>query len=51
MAWVALAALTTITTVPAAAAGPEQTATWSGLRAPLATPWTAQVSPDNALPD
>jgi hypothetical protein len=25
--------------------------TWSGKPAPLATPWTAQVSPTNALPD
>jgi len=25
--------------------------TWSGLTAPLATPWTAEVSPTNALPD
>lgn len=25
--------------------------TWSGKTAPLATPWTAQVTPSNALPD
>lgn len=25
--------------------------TWSGLKAPLSTPWTAEVSPTNALPD
>lgn len=25
--------------------------TWSGLQAPLSTPWTAKVSPTNALPD
>ncbi|MEY2149810.1 glycoside hydrolase family 2 protein [Rhodanobacter sp. 115] len=36
--------------VPAMAA-PDQVATWSGKMAPLATPWTAEVSPRNALPD
>ena len=25
--------------------------TWSGKTAPLATPWTAEVTPTNALPD
>lgn len=29
----------------------DKPATWSGKVAPLATPWTAEVSPDNALPD
>lgn len=28
-----------------------QTATWNGKIAPLATPWTAEVSPHNALPE
>lgn len=34
-----------------AMASPDQAATWSGKVAPLATPWTADVSPRNALPD
>jgi len=34
-----------------AAAAPDQAATWSGKPAPLATPWTAEVSPRNALPE
>jgi hypothetical protein len=29
----------------------DKPATWSGKVAPLATPWTAEVSPGNALPD
>lgn len=29
----------------------DQATTWSGKVAPLATPWTAEVSPDNALPE
>ena len=33
---------------PAQAAG---ATTWSGAKPPLATPWTSQVSPTNALPD
>jgi hypothetical protein len=35
----------------AAMAAPDQATTWSGKVAPLATPWTAKVSPDNAWPD
>lgn len=35
----------------ASAAAADAAATWSGKVAPLATPWTAQVSPSNALPD
>ena len=38
------AASTAPTTVPS-------TMTWSGKTAPLATPWTSEVSPTNALPD
>jgi hypothetical protein len=34
-----------------AMAAQDQASTWSGKRAPLPTPWTAQVTPDNALPD
>lgn len=36
---------------PMAMAAPAQTAVWNGKPAPLATPWTAEVSPHNALPD
>jgi hypothetical protein len=36
---------------PMAMAAPDTAATWSGKLAPLATPWTAEVSPTNALPD
>jgi len=41
-------AMSFATTVMAAS---EQTATWSGKVAPLATPWSAEVSPSNALPE
>lgn len=34
-----------------AMAAPEQAAVWNGKVAPLATPWTAEVSPRNALPE
>jgi len=51
MAWVALAAITMAGTMPAAAATADGATTWSGLQAPLATPWTAKVTPHNALPD
>ena len=33
-----------------ASAAEVSSTTWSGLKAPLATPWTAEVSPTNALP-
>ncbi|HEX7732710.1 MAG TPA: hypothetical protein VF415_08695 [Rhodanobacter sp.] len=36
---------------PLAMAAPDTAATWSGKVAPLATPWTAEVSPANALLD
>lgn len=32
-------------------AGPDQATVWNGKVAPLATQWTAEVSPDNALPE
>lgn len=32
-------------------ATPAQASVWNGRQAPLTTPWTSQVSPDNALPD
>ena len=34
-----------------ALAWPDQAATWNGKAAPLATPWTAEVTPGNALPE
>ncbi|RAO78152.1 hypothetical protein CA260_10125 [Dyella jiangningensis] len=34
-----------------AMAAPDQAAVWNGKAAPLATPWTADVSPEHALPD
>ncbi|QNK02172.1 glycoside hydrolase family 2 protein [Dyella telluris] len=46
-----LGALMAMGVATMALAAPEQAATWSSKAAPLATPWTAQVSPDNALPD
>jgi hypothetical protein len=36
---------------PLAMAAPTPTAVWNGKPAPLATPWTAEVSPQNALPE
>jgi hypothetical protein len=37
--------------VSAAMAAPDQASVWDGKTAPLATPWTAEVSPANALPE
>lgn len=34
-----------------AMAAPDRATIWNGKAAPLATPWTAEVSPSNALPD
>lgn len=34
-----------------AMAAPDQATVWSGKLAPLTTPWTAEVSPGNALPE
>ncbi|UPG84346.1 hypothetical protein L2Y94_13450 [Luteibacter aegosomatis] len=34
-----------------ATAAPDQATVWNGKTAPLATPWTTKVSPDNALPE
>ncbi|WP_426700732.1 glycoside hydrolase family 2 protein [Rhodanobacter sp. Col0626] len=47
-AWIGVAL--TIGFVPLAMAA-DNAATWSGKVAPLATPWTAEVSPGNALPE
>lgn len=51
IAWAVVAAVVTAGTLPAAAAVADGNATWSGLKAPLPTRWTARVTPDNALPD
>ncbi|WP_216844764.1 sugar-binding domain-containing protein [Rhodanobacter sp. L36] len=48
MVWMGMTA--TMGLAPAAMAT-TQAATWSGKIAPLSTPWTAEVSPRNALPD
>ncbi|WP_235833280.1 LamG-like jellyroll fold domain-containing protein [Glaciibacter flavus] len=37
--------------LPAVSAQADGGGTWSGLTPPLSTPWTAEVSPTNALPD
>jgi hypothetical protein len=50
--WAAVAAIATAVlglAVPAASAGPAPQ--WHRLTPPLSTPWTNQVSPDNALPE
>lgn len=47
----ALAVALAVMIAPATAASADSGATWSGKVAPLTTPWTADVSPDNALPD
>jgi hypothetical protein len=47
-ALVAAFALTSVAAPPGHATG---VTTWSGATPPLATPWTSQVSPTNALPD
>ena len=50
-ALVAVSAILGVAALPARAAGAGSVTTWSGITPPLATPWTAQVSPTNALPD
>jgi len=47
--WLAIAIA--LGTAPMAMAATDSAATWSGKAAPLATPWTSEVSPTNALPD
>jgi len=55
--WLGIALATAVSIGLIAAPGGAQAAaaptgdTWSGLTAPLATPWTPEVSPTNALPD
>lgn len=48
-AWVGMAVAMGF--VSAAMAAPDQATVWNGKVAPLATPWTAEVSPGNALPE
>ena len=48
-AWLGMVMAMGFGSVAMAAADPAST--WSGKTAPLPTPWTAKVSPDNALPD
>ena len=40
-----------LATAPTAMAAPETPAVWNGKTAPLATPWTSEVSPKHALPE
>lgn len=47
--WMAMAAA--LGMVSTAMAAPDSAATWTGKVAPLATPWTADVSPSHALPE
>ena len=48
-AWVGTIAAMSLAS--AAMAADQPTKVWNGKVAPLATPWTASVSPKNALPD
>ena len=48
-AWIGMAAVAGF--APMAMAAADQSAVWNGKVAPLATPWTAEVSPHNALPE
>ncbi|GAB2550028.1 glycoside hydrolase family 2 protein [Rhodanobacter koreensis] len=48
-AWIGMAAVAGL--APMAMAAADQSAVWNGKVAPLATPWTAEVSPHNALPE
>ncbi|MET0936682.1 MAG: sugar-binding domain-containing protein [Luteibacter sp.] len=41
----------TLALTPLAFAAPGTSGVWNGKAAPLATPWTAEVSPKNALPE
>ena len=47
----AIGAMVVLVAIPTAGANATVATTWSGLIPPLATPWTSQVSPTNALPD
>jgi hypothetical protein len=49
--WLAIAIAIALGTAPMAMAATDSAATWSGKSAPLATSWTSEVSPTNALPD
>jgi len=49
--WLGVALAIVITGAASAASSTDKVTTWSGKVAPLATPWTAMVSPKNALPE
>jgi len=48
-AWTSM--IVAVAVASTATAAPDDAKTWNGKTAPLATPWTAEVSPTNALPD
>ena len=48
-AWIGMALAMGV--APSAMAAPDTATVWNGKVAPLATPWTAEVSPKNALPE
>jgi hypothetical protein len=48
-AWISMVVAMAIAST--ATAAPDDATVWNGKTAPLATPWTAEVSPSNALPD
>jgi hypothetical protein len=48
-AWISMVVAMAVAST--ATAAPDDATVWNGKTAPLATPWTAQVSPTNALPD
>jgi hypothetical protein len=47
--WMGMALIVGFASV--AMAAPDEATVWNGKVAPLATPWTTEVSPDNALPE
>ncbi|MGN6322802.1 MAG: glycoside hydrolase family 2 protein, partial [Dyella sp.] len=48
-AWISM--VVAVAVASTATAAPDDAMVWNGKTAPLATPWTAKVSPTNALPD
>ncbi|PXV61750.1 Glycosyl hydrolases family 2 [Dyella jiangningensis] len=51
MTWFGTCVMVAMGMASPAMAASDASGTWSGKPAPLATPWTAEVSPDNALPE
>lgn len=51
MTWQGACVMVVMAMASSAMAAPDASSTWSGKPAPLATLWTAEVSPDNALPE